>query len=163
MKVQILSQWVPQQYCFTCQGCCRFDDGKSIWRPQITKKEIKKKIFESRVDNKGFLKTKKNKTSFICCFLDDKKYCCRIYQQRPFECQLYPFLLISQKNQTLLAVHLACPFIQENRQTTGFYEQVDILKRFFRNFKKEDSGWKKIQEIYFSETDMKEMDILCSL
>lgn len=163
MMIQTPPCFVPQQYCLTCQGCCRFHEARSVWRPKVLMNEMKKKVFQSRIDRDCFLTVKKKRNSFLCCFLDDQVYRCQIYRQRPFECRLYPFLLVYQDNQTLLAVHLACPFVQENRSNTLLSDQIKALKNFFRDLKREDYAYDKRQESFFSKQDMAEMDILCAL
>ena len=64
-----------------------------------------------------------NGIDFICPFLAYQDNKCRIYNIRPFECQLYPFLINLRNDKVLLTVDLNCPYVYEkiNNQETKDY------------------------------------------
>ncbi|MCI0405004.1 MAG: phosphoribosylanthranilate isomerase [candidate division Zixibacteria bacterium] len=35
-----LKQFVPQEVCLACDGCCRFKEDSSEWRPKVAKTEL---------------------------------------------------------------------------------------------------------------------------
>ena len=69
-----------------------------------------------------------------CTFFDDKDNTCRIYDNRPFECQLYPFLLTNEHNKINVHVHLSCPHIQDHLSTDEFEKFRGELKTFFAKY-----------------------------
>lgn len=82
-----------------------------------------------------------NGADFICPFLNHLDNKCAIYDMRPFECQLYPFLINLRKDKVILTVDLNCPYVYEkiNSQETKDYidylcaylnspQQIEILK-----------------------------------
>lgn len=136
-----MPQFVPRDVCLSCDGCCRFKDATSSWRPKITGEEkeevlnrlpLADKIFlRSIVDDEMRLTTVSEKNVCRCRFFDTANGQCRIYAFRPMECQLYPFLLARKEGRIYLAVHLNCPYIQEYRHTSQFDEHFLLLKHFF--------------------------------
>ena len=136
-------QFVPSKVCLECDGCCRFKDPESIWRPKISKDEIFQvkarrsalvdKIFsKEHIDRKGFVKTVKVKSKCHCTFFNPANNTCNIYSDRPFECQLYPFLLNKKgKDYYSISVHLACPYVQKKRYSSEFENYVVTLKHYF--------------------------------
>jgi len=68
---------------------------------------------------------------FICHFFNPQLNTCGIYHIRPFECRLYPFLLIKKSQEIAIGVHLLCPYIQEKRDTSDWQQYVAALKQYF--------------------------------
>ncbi len=140
--IEHFPQFVPQKVCLSCDGCCRFKEETSVWRPKITKDEIAQvrakksslidKIFsKEHVGSKGYLKTIKQKSICKCTFFNLEQNTCTIYSDRPFECQIYPFLLNKKGKELAVSVHLWCPYIQKKRYTAEFEGYVVSLKNFF--------------------------------
>jgi len=137
-----MKQFVPSAVCLKCDGCCRFKEEKSLWQPKMTVEEERQaksagladKIFSQNViGHDRCIKTTPGGGTHLCSFLDFKTNACTIYPARPFECQLYPFV-ISKDDQGLgVFVHLNCPFVQENEQTPIMVEYVDYLRNFFQD------------------------------
>ncbi|MFH1361007.1 MAG: YkgJ family cysteine cluster protein [Candidatus Omnitrophota bacterium] len=133
-----LKQFVPSEICLRCDGCCRFRDEKSVWRPKMSKEEIpassdqENKDSSARfiMDDDGYVKTVPNKDTRVCQFFAPKTNTCHIYEKRPLECRLYPFMLISDQKHMVMAVHTRCPFIQEKEKTQELQAYVDDLKEF---------------------------------
>ena len=133
-------QFVPQKVCLSCDGCCRFKEATSIWRPKITREEITQKkssliekIFSKQaIDSRGYLKTVMKGSVCQCTFFNLEDNTCRIYDNRPFECQLYPFLLNKRGKEIVISVHLMCPHVQEKRNAPQFENYVVALKQFFQ-------------------------------
>ena len=137
-----IPQFVPQQVCLSCDGCCRFKEQNSSWRPKIAREEIETarravstltgKIFSKElIDPQGRIKAIQHKGVCHCTFFNAKDNTCGIYSHRPFECQLYPFLLARKGEEIFIGVHLNCPFIQQNKDKDSFRQFVDVLKNYF--------------------------------
>lgn len=132
-----LKDFVPSDVCLACDGCCRFQEKTSVWRPKIALEEIdspeKKEIFSAdAVDKYHQLTTVCSGDHHFCRFLDRKTNECTIYSLRPFECALYPFILSREDNRPAIFVHHHCPFVQEKRGNQEFADYVVYLKSFFQ-------------------------------
>ncbi len=132
-------QFVPSLVCLACDGCCRFSDDESPWRPKIAQEEIdavkkeelpNKDLSHDFVDGNNSIKTATCDGQTICRFLLAEANTCDIYVFRPFECQLYPFVLTRKDNGISVAVHLACPFIQKNHGKEYYLQYVGYIKEF---------------------------------
>lgn len=135
-----LPVFVTEGYCLTCDGCCRFSDAQSSFRPRVSPSEQEQipaqdcvNIEHSKDKIKApipFLKTISWKDETLCLFFQPEDHLCRIYPTRPFECRLYPFLLRKKYNDIVVSVHLSCPFVQERINSLSFERYVDSLKKY---------------------------------
>ncbi|MFA5059440.1 MAG: YkgJ family cysteine cluster protein [Candidatus Omnitrophota bacterium] len=138
-----LKQFVPSEVCLSCDGCCRFKEAKSVWRPQVSAEEIhlsKKKgladiIFsKTTMDPEHRIKTVSCKDGEnICYFFTPETNTCKIYEFRPFECRLYPFVLRKSDSVVSMTVHKLCPFIEQQAKTEEFSKYAAYLKDFFQH------------------------------
>jgi Fe-S-cluster containining protein len=121
-----LKQLIPKDYCLSCQGCCRFNKENSIWYPQLLEEE-KSKLGKIRI------LANPEQNNFICGFLNKENNKCRIYHIRPFECQLYPFVLDRKNNKIFVAVDLNCTFVKENWKNQEFKEYAQRLTELIKS------------------------------
>ena len=131
-------QYVPSYKCMTCVGCCRFNDPISRWRPRLGKGETtpfltvnKMSPHTTVVDEQRYIMAFPRRESYACGYLSLDDHTCHVYETRPFECQLYPFLIVREQENLWLGVHLNCPFIAETRETERFPSYLNVLKEFF--------------------------------
>jgi len=154
-----LKQFVPSAVCLKCDGCCRFQAADSPWRPGVASEEISAAVYPAKggnvfndttIDAGQKLRTIPFQQMSICYFLHTPNNTCGIYAQRPFECRLYPFMIIAQEGKYSLSVHLACPYVQENRHTPEFDHYVVGLKDFFaqKATKRFLSGYLRLNHCY---------------
>lgn len=135
----MIKQFVPQEICLKCLGCCRFKEPDSVWLPCLLDEEIQdlldKKIPPAAIsmDNKIQPIPHPAGDGFICGFFDAQNNKCRIYDFRPFECQLYPFLLNLRGKKIILTADLNCPYIKENLNSKAFEEYIDYLTPFLNS------------------------------
>lgn len=115
-----LQQFIPEDFCLACKGCCRFVQQNSVWLPRLLEEE-KNKI--GRID----VVANPREENFICGFLNKEDNKCKIYHTRPFECQLYPFVLDRKGNNIFLAVDLNCAFVKEGWKNQEFKEYAQRL------------------------------------
>jgi uncharacterized protein len=139
-----LPQFVKQEVCLNCDGCCRFKDGEQAWHAKIGIDEIYElrrdqpslagEIFQpGRVTLGGFLESRPLVSSGCrCVFFDDQQKKCSIYPGHPFECRLYPFVIRRRGAEIVLSCHLACPFIQDHFDSPAYHAYVDILNVYFQ-------------------------------
>jgi len=146
----MIQQFVPSDFCLDkCRCCCRFSQQESIWSPCLLNDEIqvflKNNIPPSIASQDKKMRLipfpKQNNlnsaghmaTIFVCPFLNTQDGKCKIYAFRPFECQLYPFLINCRNKKKFLAVDLGCPFVKENLDKKEFKEYMSYLAEFLNN------------------------------
>lgn len=118
-----LPQLVPSKRCLSCDVCCRFPEKDSPLAPYFTAEEIRRAVARGvsaeRFSNPdGFkigLIPHPQGEGYICPAFDPMTNGCRIYEDRPLDCQLYPLALMWDPSKTtvLLGYDRKCPFIQE--------------------------------------------------
>lgn len=121
----LIKQFVPSHVCLKCDGCCRYQMPDSMWRPKWDKNEF--------VDDNDFVTTIQECGQHLCRFLNKSDNTCRVYEERPFECALYPFILSKQGQEILVYVHLACPYIQDQQASVELIQFKDYLKALFQS------------------------------
>ncbi|NTV28785.1 MAG: DUF2156 domain-containing protein [Candidatus Omnitrophica bacterium] len=129
-------QILNHEYCSRCRECCVFHDPDGIWTPRVTPEESAALARVSGCGNEMLsapdrLRILSEQEGHRCLFLDRPGYRCTVYSDRPFECRLYPFLLSSESDGVKLYVHLACPFVQEKRETRSWQDHLATLRGFF--------------------------------
>ncbi|HEY6084611.1 MAG TPA: phosphatidylglycerol lysyltransferase domain-containing protein [Nitrospira sp.] len=118
-----LPQIVPTRVCLHCDVCCRFPDPDSSLRPYFTEPEIERAVaagigaqrFPSRLGSQISLIPDDSGEGFQCPAFDATTGCCRIYEQRPLDCRLYPLALMwnAKHNEVVLGWDSKCPFMKE--------------------------------------------------
>ncbi len=119
----MLPQLVPSRICLQCDVCCRFPDPDSALRPHFTEDEITRALsrgieetaFPNRRGSQIVLVPEPHGDGYVCPAFDAATSTCRIYEQRPFDCQLYPLALMWNELHThvLLGWDTKCPFMRE--------------------------------------------------
>lgn len=140
-----LKQLVPQEFCLRCDVCCRFPQADSVWAPLFTKSEVKHLVendilpplvFTTHPDQEQGVKEINplkinliaHEDYYICPCLEPREHKCKIYEQRPFECQLYPFLLVKSHGKFYLAKDIKCPYFKSGPEDkTKIY--IEYLKK----------------------------------
>lgn len=136
----MIKQFVPQEFCLKCQGCCRFKQANSVWSPCLLDEEIqellgKKDIPAASISIDRRIQPIANPggVDFICPFLATPDNRCRIYDMRPFECQLYPFLINLRKDKVLLTVDLNCPYVSEKINSQEAKDYIIYLSSYLNS------------------------------
>ena len=102
----MIKQFILQEVCLECQGCCRFKEQDSVWSPCLLDEEIQNFLDKNipplclSLDKKLMPIPNTQGQGHICPLFDVQVNKCKIYEFRPFECQLYPFL-ISLRNKKI--------------------------------------------------------------
>lgn len=135
----MIKQIIPEEVCLKCRGCCRFKQIDSAWSPCLLDEEIQvlldKKIPPACISaNKKLLPIPNPQgDGFICPFLGAKDNKCQIYAFRPFECQLYPFLLNLRGGKVILTLDLNCPYARGHLKDSEFKIYTDYLIAFLNS------------------------------
>ncbi|MCX5704888.1 MAG: YkgJ family cysteine cluster protein [Candidatus Omnitrophica bacterium] len=135
-----MNQFVPSEYCLKCRGCCRFRDQNSVWSPCLLDEEIVDFADNKEIPAVSVSLTKHldlvsapGEDGYLCPFLNPADNICKAYLQRPFECQLYPFLLNLRYNKVILTIDLNCPYAKEKMNTPEFKEYAVYLAEFLNS------------------------------
>lgn len=130
----MIKQFVPQEFCIKCQGCCRFKEASSVWSPCLLDEEIQELLDKPgipaasiSIDRRIQPIANPDGVDFLCPFLKTIDNKCGIYDLRPFECQLYPFLINLRKDKVLLTVDLNCPYVYEKINTQEAKDYIIYL------------------------------------
>lgn len=118
-----LPQLVPSRTCLQCDVCCRFPDFDSSLRPYFTEQEIVQALaggveepaFPNRRGSQAILVPAPDGEGYLCPAFDAATSTCRMYEQRPLDCQLYPLTLMWDEShaQIVLGWDTKCPFMRE--------------------------------------------------
>jgi Fe-S-cluster containining protein len=131
-----MKQFVPSEICLKCNGCCRYKEEGSAWRPKLgagEQADLADLITAGDVlDAQNYIKTAQVCGGHYCKFLNQGDNTCGIYAKRPFECSLYPFILSQTPDGVKLYVHLSCPYVQDHMAHEEYDAYVAYLKGFFR-------------------------------
>ncbi len=123
MKLEMLPSLPGSEICFDCRGCCIFSDAHSHWIPYFSSDEIEQAIVAG-LSSDAFLGREGGRIiptplgdAVRCPALDPITPACTIYDLRPLDCQLYPFILMwdTTRENVFLALHEACPFVERDR------------------------------------------------
>ena len=121
-----LKQFVPSDVCLKCDGCCRYKQADSVWRPKLGQDDQ-----QHLGTAEDYVKAVGVGAKYFCRFLKWVDNTCGVYAKRPFECSLYPFILSQTHDDLRVYVHLSCPFVQDHQPTRDFDDYVEYLKVFF--------------------------------
>lgn len=129
----MIRQFVTEDACLTCHGCCRFLQKHSVWGARLLDEEIDGLLQHGlppsllTADKELRLVNFAKENILVCSLFNPQENKCKIYEHRPFECRLYPFLLNRKGPKIFLAVDLKCPHIQKNLKNKEFNEYVKYL------------------------------------
>jgi len=132
----MIRQFVPSEVCLKCQGCCRFRDEDSVWAPCLLKEEIIELIDTPApaaylsLDKRIHVIKNALGEGYLCPFLNQDSNQCKIYEKRPFECQLYPFIICLRDKKILLTVDLNCPCALEKLNSPELKEYLKYLSEY---------------------------------
>ena len=138
MKPQ-LKQFVPSEVCLKCRGCCRFKDMDSVWAPCLLDEDIQNLLDRDipaatlSLEKRLIPVSVKGSETFFCPFLGSTDNKCKVYDIRPFECCLYPFLLALRKKQINLTVDLNCPYVEKMINTKEFKDYTQYLTAYLNS------------------------------
>ncbi len=137
---KVIKQLIPQEICLKCKGCCRFSQADSVWTPCLLEEEVQELLDKKDLPPAYISKDRKIQAvpnhadgGFHCAFFNPSQNKCRIYESRPLECQLYPFLISIRDNKVYLTVDLNCHFVKEHLKREKFKEYTEYLAAFLNS------------------------------
>lgn len=121
--LQPLPQLVSRTACAQCDVCCRFPEPDSFLRPYFTAREIRAALsrglaascFDDPAGSQVTLVHDPQGEGCLCPAFDPATAGCRIYEDRPLDCALYPLALMwnAQGTEVVLGWDTKCPFMRE--------------------------------------------------
>ncbi len=176
---QMMEQFLKSEFCLgKCRCCCKFSQQDSVWSPslldcesaQFAKSNIPPAVISQHKKINLLPYPQQNNDDlpahigqiFICPFLNPQDSKCKIYAWRPFECQLYPFLINQRGEKIFLAVDLGCPYARDNFNTKEFKEFSQYLAGFFSKPGQCDllKNNPQIIQVYAGAEDLRELPII---
>ncbi|MBA5866380.1 MAG: DUF2156 domain-containing protein [Nitrospira sp. CR1.3] len=116
-------QMVPSSTCLRCDVCCRFPDPDSPLRPYFTGPEVRQAVaagveadrFPSPGGGQISLVPDEQGEGFHCPAFNPVTSVCKIYEQRPLDCRLYPLVLMwnERHDEVMLGWDSKCPFMRD--------------------------------------------------
>jgi Fe-S-cluster containining protein len=141
-----LLQLVPSRVCLQCDVCCRFPEAESFLRPYFTAEEIQRAVarginpahFSDPNGSQVSVVPNPSGEGYLCPAFDPATSHCRIYDDRPLDCQIYPLAVMwnQDHSQVVLGWDTKCPFMRDAvpseilayaRTITTLLEREDVL------------------------------------
>jgi Fe-S-cluster containining protein len=94
--------------CSRCRGCCTFgkdDEYATVFaKPELDRirerfgsvPEMRDFRNSGRVFQVRLVKSQNG--NYVCPFLEEEKHSCRVYELRPFDCMIWPFMLARSRD-----------------------------------------------------------------
>jgi hypothetical protein len=144
-----LPQLVPSRICLKCDVCCRFPEPDSFLRPYFTPEEKRKAVargvdpahFPGPAGGQVSVVPNPSGDAYLCPAFDPATSHCRIYEDRPLDCQIYPLAVMwnDTRSQVVLGWDAKCPFMREAvpseirahaKTVAALVEREDMLETF---------------------------------
>lgn len=130
--IQGVPQIVPQEWCLKCRICCRFPDSdtEKVQAPTWSPSEAQW-AYEAGGEPSWFKKTDRSPSLLPrlhscgegcrCPAFKPESNTCSIYESRPLDCRLYPFVLTKDPSgaKVLLAMDTKCPYLEEHGEDSA--------------------------------------------
>lgn len=102
IQMMSLPQLVPSRVCLSCDVCCRFPEAESFLRPYFTAEEIRRAVarginpvhFPDPNGSQISVVPNPSGEGYLCPAFDPATSHCRIYEDRPLDCQIYPLAVM---------------------------------------------------------------------
>lgn len=115
--------------CAICKThCC--GGGCLVGSPILMPFEISKFLTYANYTNGCFRLNRR--PDGLCVFLDENKRC-KIYDERPIECKLYPYIL-TYDEELKLVLHYGCPQKSEAPKPEIPQKVLELPKQFWEKF-----------------------------
>ena len=143
-----MEQIVHHEQCLRCHECCRFRADRQDFAPIFTIEEVERIRAAGKAlpeftpfkatDNVLQIRLKQAENDdpvypYVCPFLDETDYRCTIYETRPFDCRVWPFIVLkeAETGQVKLAhfTGSACLAVEEASEA-AFEAYENYMKQF---------------------------------
>lgn len=115
-----MEQIIPPGACLSCQGCCRFASSQGSWVAKLLPAEQRQL---GHAHNSVPLIHEAAQGLWFCAYLRRTDNTCRVYERRPLECRLYPFVLNRHADGCVyLAYDPNCPCAREQTSSPAWQD-----------------------------------------
>jgi len=106
--------------CVSCQShCC---GGSPVGAPILTPDEMERFKDDSHMVSETHARM--NRANGVCKWLKDRR--CSIYEERPLECRLYPYVMQWDGKKVSLVLHSGCPAGLSFPKPDGYALPTDV-------------------------------------
>ena len=130
---------LTKQDCAECRLCCHFDSYGLLETPVITE-DTQKLITAQYLPEQQFaeiggrclmkMEKEPDRDIYTCPLLEDSKGC-MLGDAKPFDCRIFPFLLMKLSDIRVIALSPACPKVQSKPLTDIQSAAKDIAPTLF--------------------------------
>lgn len=116
----MLKKLLSREECAKCRICCCFDSS-DIWEAPVIDSEKSQQITKDfkadqefvEKDGHYLLKMKKepNRDLYYCSLLDHEKGCI-MGNEKPFDCRIWPFRIMSLNGRIVITLSPVCPVVK---------------------------------------------------
>lgn len=137
MTLKVTNDLLTTEDCFACRKCCRYEPDELIDAPMLTIEqrqaiEAEFKTMDIQFEQIGHLWRVVLKDIFgskkkICPLYNDNDGHCLAYGQEIFDCLTWPFYIMRQNGQVVIAVSQDCPTVNRcNLETLREYAKKEM-------------------------------------
>ncbi|HLD87093.1 MAG TPA: hypothetical protein VJB12_03430 [Candidatus Nanoarchaeia archaeon] len=136
-----LRQIVSYDDCKACGQCCKFDDYyRTKFSPALSPEKKDELISSKRIGEDQVVRKKdahrlrfdRKKNGEYHCSCLGKGMECTLQKAKPFDCALYPFVLMRAKEgKVLMMVDETCPKIAKIKDSDEFLAHAQYLRKEF--------------------------------
>lgn len=116
----MLSKLLSREECAKCRLCCCFDS-YDLWETPIITRDTASRILQEYAPSQKFihkegefllrLEREPDKDLYYCTMLDHEKGCI-MGDNKPFDCRIWPFRIMSFKGTRVIVLSPVCPVVQ---------------------------------------------------
>ena len=115
----MLSSLLSKEDCAKCRMCCKFDS-YDIWQTPIIYQTLASKILQEYSPDIRFVKRdehflmkmqREEEADIYCCPLLDHDKGCIMDDEKPFDCMIWPFMIMELFGRKVLTLSPACPIV----------------------------------------------------
>ena len=111
----MLSKLLSKSDCASCRICCEFCNEDKWETPVVTdelKEYILEKFPEATFENYGgnrIMGVRQEDNDLFACLMLDREKGCRLGDNKPFDCRIWPFRLMNFCGRLVITVSPVCP------------------------------------------------------
>ena len=119
----MLSTLLSKADCAKCQLCCKFDS-YDIWQTPVIYHSLASKILQEYSHSLKFVKRdsyflmkmqrEEGADIYYCPLLDGDKGCI-MDDDKPFDCMIWPFMIMELSGRKVLTLSPACPIVNSRK------------------------------------------------
>lgn len=117
----MLSKILSREECAECRLCCSFDS-YDLWETPVITKKLASQILQEYLPQQEFVRRdghfllkmdKEPDEDLYYCSLLDREKGCILGTDKPFDCQIWPFRVMSLGITRVITLSPVCPVVQK--------------------------------------------------